>query len=190
MEQNPSILSKHARLVEVILYLENESVSLDKIGRLTGLDSHAVERAIQELSAYWKDHMHGLELVESQGTYTFVPSGDLHDTLRECYGKKVDRRLSKAALETLSIIAYSQPVTRRDIENIRGVASDSIVRLLQEREYIKVLGRKDVPGHPCLYGTTKKFLFEFNLPSISALPHLSEIDRARFIHEEESPHAN
>ncbi|MDD3941563.1 MAG: SMC-Scp complex subunit ScpB, partial [Sphaerochaetaceae bacterium] len=105
-------------------------------------------------------------------------------------GKKVDRRLSKAALETLAIIAYSQPVTRRDVENIRGVASDNIVRLLREREYIKVVGRKDVPGHPCLYGTTKKFLFEFNLPSISALPKLSEIDQVRFTTDEEQYHAN
>jgi segregation and condensation protein B len=110
--------------------------------------------------------------------------------LRACYGKKVDRRLSRAALETLSIIAYAQPVTRRDIENIRGVSSDSIVRLLREREYIRVVGRKDVPGHPSLYGTTKKFLFEFNLPSISALPQLSEIDRMRFTQDEEETNAH
>jgi segregation and condensation protein B len=100
--------------------------------------------------------------------------------LRSCYGKRVDRRLSRAALETLSIVAYSQPITRREIDNIRGVASDTIIRLLREREYIKVVGRKDVPGHPCLYGTSRKFLFEFNLSSISALPKLSDIDRLRF----------
>ncbi|MDD2296658.1 MAG: SMC-Scp complex subunit ScpB, partial [Sphaerochaetaceae bacterium] len=82
------------------------------------------------------------------------------------------------------------PVTRRDIENIRGVSSDTIVRLLRDREYVKVIGHKDVPGRPGLYGTTKKFLYEFNLPSIAALPKLSEIDRARFTNEEESPNAN
>ena len=83
-------------------------------------------------------------------------------------------------METLSIVAYSQPITRKEIDNIRGVASDSIVRLLREREYIKVVGRKDVQGHPCLYGTSRKFLFEFGLKSISDLPRLSEIDRQRF----------
>jgi segregation and condensation protein B len=83
-------------------------------------------------------------------------------------------------LETLSIVAYSQPITRREIDNIRGVSSDTIIRLLRDREYIKVIGRKDVPGHPCLYGTSRKFLFEFNLASISALPKLSDIDRLRF----------
>ena len=93
-----------------------------------------------------------------------------------------DGRLTAAlqAMETLSIVAYSQPITRKEIDNIRGVASDSIVRLLREREYIKVVGRKDVQGHPCLYGTSRKFLFEFGLKSISDLPKLSNIDRLRF----------
>ena len=190
MNTDSSILSNDARLVEVILFLENEPVTSDRMGRLTGLTSERIARAISELDAYWKDHMHGLELVETHGTFSFLPAADLHDRLRECYGRRVDRRLSKAALETLSIIAYSQPVTRRDIENIRGVSSDSIVRLLRERDYIKVVGRKDVPGHPSLYGTTKKFLFEFNLPSIGSLPQLSEIDHARFTQEKETDNAN
>lgn len=185
-----TILSSNARLVEVILFLENEPVGTDKLGKLTGMEEQVLLKALKELQDYWESHMHGLHLVEDKGTYCFLPATDLHDRLRDCYGRKVDRRLSKAALETLSIIAYSQPVTRRDVENIRGVASDNIVRLLREREYIKVVGRKDVPGHPCLYGTTKKFLFEFNLPSISALPKLSEIDRARFTNDEELYDAN
>ena len=178
-------LSPNARVIEVILFLENEPVNTDRLGSLTGFDKTAVKEPLVRLQAYWADHLHGLELIEAHGSYSFTPAEDLHDTLRSCYGKKVDRRLSRAALETMSIIAYAQPVTRRDIENIRGVSSDSIVRLLRDREYIRVVGRKDVPGHPCLYGTTKKFLFEFNLPSISALPQLSEIDRMRFTQDEE-----
>ncbi|MGI6432936.1 MAG: SMC-Scp complex subunit ScpB [Sphaerochaetaceae bacterium] len=71
------------------------------------------------------------------------------------------------------------------MENIRGVNSDSIVRVLREREYIKVIGKKDVIGYPSLYGTTKKFLLDFNLKSISALPRLSDIDEQRFIEQEE-----
>jgi segregation and condensation protein B len=172
MISDATILSSNARLVEVILFLENEPVGKDKLGRLTGMEEQILLEALRELQVYWEAHMHGLHLVEEKGAYCFLPATDL------------------AALETLSIIAYSQPVTRRDVENIRGVASDNIVRLLREREYIKVVGRKDVPGHPCLYGTTKKFLFEFNLPSISALPKLSEIDRARFTNDEELYDAN
>lgn len=184
------ILSMHARLVEVILFIENEPVSRSVLSRMTDLDEDLLQKALEELQNHWREQQHGLELVESNDTFRFLPASDLHERLRDCYGKKVDRRLSKAALETLSIIAYAQPVTRRDIENIRGVSSDTIVRLLRDREYIKVMGYKDVPGRPGLYGTTKKFLFEFNLPSIAALPKLSEVDRARFTNEEESPNAN
>ena len=90
-------------------------------------------------------------------------------------------------METLSIVAYAQPITRKKIDKIRGVSSDTIVRILREREYIKVSGRDDSPGHPCLYSTTKKFLYEFNLKHITDLPKLSEIDRIRF---EEEPNAN
>lgn len=175
-----SLLSTEARLVEVILFLENEPVSLQKLSKMTSLDESKIEKAVQEIREHYQQHLHGLYLAESQGSYQFLPSGDLHDSLRSCYGKRVDRRLSRAALETLSIVAYSQPITRREIDNIRGVASDTIIRLLRDREYIKVVGRKDVPGHPCLYGTSRKFLFEFNLTSISALPKLSDIDRQRF----------
>lgn len=177
---NPQLLSTEARLVEVILFLENEPVNLGKLMKMTGFTETVVKTALSELKEHFAEDLHGLDLVESQDSYHFLPSADLHDKLRSCYGKRVDRRLSRAALETLSIIAYSQPITRREIDNIRGVASDTIIRLLREREYIKVVGRKDVPGHPCLYGTSRKFLFEFNLSSISALPKLSDIDRLRF----------
>ena len=183
--ENGPILSPEARLVEVILFLENEPVSLEKLLRMTGFSQTQALDAIEELNDHYTLFMHGLDLHENQGAYQFAPSSDLHEKLRGCYGKKVDRRLSKAALETLSIVAYSQPVTRREIDNIRGVTSDTIVRLLREREYIKVVGRKDVPGHPCLYGTSRKFLYEFNLSSISALPKLSDIDRERFVKENE-----
>ena len=83
-------------------------------------------------------------------------------------------------METLAIVAYGQPITRADIEKIRGVGSDSIVKLLRDKEYIMVRGRKETKGHPCLYYTTRKFLYEFNLTSIQDLPKLSEIDRIRF----------
>lgn len=182
------LLSIDARLIEVILFLENQPVSIERFGKLTGMQDTQVRNALEELDSIYHAHLHGLELVENNGQYHLLPCGELHDRLRDCYGRKVDRRLSKAALESLSIIAYAQPITRREVENIRGVASDNIIRLLRERDYIKVVGRKDIPGHPSLYGTTRKFLFEFNLPSIAALPQMSDIDRARFSKDEESLH--
>ena len=175
------MLSDEARLVEVILFIENEPVSLDRISSLTGLKADRVEDALQELREDYNDRGSGLMLTEDEGeVYSFLPSQDLYPRLKQSYGKRVDRRLSKAAMETLAIVAYSQPVTRREIEEIRGVNSDSIVKLLREKQYIMVRGRKDIPGHPCLYYTTRKFLYEFNLNSIEELPKLSEIDRIRF----------
>lgn len=175
------MLSNEARLVEVILFVENEPVSLDRIASLTGLKSDIVEDALQELREDYSERGSGLMLTEDEGeVYSFMPSPDLYPTLKQSYGKRVDRRLSKAAMETLAIVAYSQPVTRREIEEIRGVNSDSIVKILREKQYIMVRGRKDIPGHPCLYYTTRKFLYEFNLTSIEDLPKLSEIDRIRF----------
>lgn len=174
------ILSQEARMVEVILFLENEPVDREKLERMTGLKSKELDEAVSELGEHYNLYMHGLTVNENPGGFLLTPSSDLYDKLRSCYGKKVERRLSKAALETLSIVAYSQPITRREIDNIRGVSSDTIVKLLREREYIKVVGRKDVVGHPCLYGTTRKFLYEFHLSSISELPRLSEIDEERF----------
>jgi len=179
------LLSIDARLVEVILFLENEPVSIDRFGKLTGMHETQVRKALDELDTVYHTHLHGLELVVNNSQYQLLPCGELHDRLRDCYGRKVDRRLSKAALESLSIIAYAQPITRREVENIRGVASDNIIRILRERDYIKVVGRKDIPGHPSLYGTTRKFLFEFNLPSIAALPQMSDTDRVRFSKDEE-----
>ncbi|MCK9547416.1 MAG: SMC-Scp complex subunit ScpB [Sphaerochaeta sp.] len=179
-QQQAPVLSAEARLVEVILFLENEPVSLDKLAKMTNLGEEQVTAALNEIKEHYGMHMHGLDLMDSHGSFHFLPSADLNEQLRSVYGRRVDRRLSRAALETLSIVAYSQPITRREIDNIRGVGSDSIIRLLREREYIKVVGRKDVIGHPILYGTSRKFLYEFNLESIAALPKLSDIDRERF----------
>ncbi|MGH4036482.1 MAG: SMC-Scp complex subunit ScpB [Sphaerochaeta sp.] len=184
--QKGYILSKEARIIESILFLENDSVSREKLLSMSLLEENDLDSAIEELKEHFDTFMHGISLSTKHNRYQFLPAGDLHEDLRNCYGKKVDRRLSRAALETLSIVAYSQPITRREIDNIRGVSSDTIVRLLREREYIKVIGRKDVPGHPCLYGTSRKFLLEFNLRSISELPRLSEIDQERFVDDEEN----
>ena len=140
-----------------------------------------VRHALTDIAdMYEGSPLHGVRLIEIAGGYHFVPKDELWDDLKQHYGRKIDRRLSKAALETLSIIAYSQPITRKEIDNIRGVSSDNSLRLLIEREYVRAVGKKEVIGHPYLYGTTKKFLQEFNLNSISSLPKLKGVDHDRF----------
>ncbi len=177
-------LSDNARLIESILFLENDPLTVEYISNLTRIGELEVSKILDEIAdAYYREN-HGIVLVESSETYKFVPQSSLNDKLRDCYGKKVDKRITKSAMETLAIVAYQQPITRSEISKIRGVDSDNIVRVLRERDFIKVVGRKDVQGHPCLYGTTKKFLYTFKLESISELPKLSDIDKERFEKEE------
>ncbi len=175
------MLSDEARLLEAILFIENQPTSLDRLCELTGLKADIAEDALAELGDEYEKREGGLVLTIEEGElYSFSPAVDLYPMLKASYGRKVDRRLSRAAMETLAIVAYGQPITRGEIEKLRGVGSDTIVKLLREKEYIMVKGRKNVPGHPWLYHTTKKFLHEFNLKSIQDLPKLSEIDRIRF----------
>ncbi len=172
------------KMVEAVLYLENEPVDVQKLARITQLTSKQVRECLEFLTDYYEESQtHGIRLIEYGGGFHFVPKDELWEYLKDHYGKRIDRRLSKAALETLSIIAYSQPITRKEIDNIRGVSSDNSLRLLLEHEYVRAVGKKDVIGHPYLYGTTKKFLQEFNLKSISSLPKLKDLDYERFEEE-------
>lgn len=178
-------LSEDAKIVEVVLFIENTPLSCSRISQLTGVAEDDVIDALRELQENYQERNSGMFLLEEEELYSFQPVQELYPRLRQSYGRKVDRRLSRAALETLSIVAYSQPITRSEIDKIRGIQSDSIVRLLRERDYIKVNGRADKPGHPCLYCTTRKFLYEFKLKSIAELPKLSEADRLKFMKENE-----
>ena len=180
-----TMLSDEARLCEAVLFIENQPLSMDRISELTGIKPDLVEDALQELRDDYMERSSGLMLTEDEDLFSFSPSPDLYPQLKQNYGRKVDKRLSRAALETLAIVAYRQPVTRKEIRDIRGVDSDSIVKLLREKDYIKVVGRSSMQGHPCLYSTTRKFLFEFKLTSIADLPRLSEVDRMRFEKEDE-----
>jgi segregation and condensation protein B len=173
-------LSSAARLIESILYLENEPVDITQLARYSQMNRDKVEQALAELRYHYSETNHGIEIAEFAGGFHFMPKEELWPELKDHYGRKIDRRISRSAMETLSIIAYSQPITRKEVDNIRGVSSDNVIRLLLDREYIQVVGRKDVLGRPFLYGTTRKFLQDFNLKSISALPRLEDIDKERF----------
>ncbi|MEM9102873.1 MAG: SMC-Scp complex subunit ScpB [Pseudomonadota bacterium] len=117
----------------------------------------------------------GVELVEVSSGFRYQAKAELAPWLSKLWEEK-PARYSRALLETLALIAYRQPITRADIENIRGVSvSTSIIKTLLEREWVRVVGHKDVPGRPALYATTKTFLDYFNLKSLEALPSLVEL---------------
>ena len=179
-------LSREAAIIESVLFLESEPVDLNTLVRKTSLDRSIVVQAIERVREEYRSEVHGIELIEIGGGYTFAPKALLWEFLRPMYGRRSDSHLSRAALETLSIIAYSQPVTRGEIESIRGVAADGMIRLLLSRELVREVGKKDAPGKPVQYGTTREFLKLFRLSSISELPKLDEIEKSRFDAENET----
>jgi segregation and condensation protein B len=173
-------LDNETALIEAILFLESEPLDEAALSRISGLAKEVVETALENLKERHMEASSGLELVQISGGWIFSPKKELWEFLRERYGKKNDHKLSRAALETLSIIAYSQPVTRGEVESIRGVAADTMIRLLLERELIREVGKKDVPGKPVQYGTSKDFLKFFRLNSIADLPKLDDLEEERF----------
>lgn len=177
-------LETETALIEAILFLEAEPVDLGSIQRITGLSRDVVVAALAELKHLRDAPGCGLELVEIAEGYSLAPKQGLGPALRQRYGRRNDARLSRAAMETLSIIAYSQPITRAEIENLRGVNADGMMRLLLSRDLIREVGKKDAPGKPVQYGTTREFLKLFRLSTIAELPRLDEADRKRFEHDE------
>lgn len=173
-------LEKETALVESVLFLESEPVTEKNISNIAHLSEDVVKVCLENLKEKYLQKTSGIELAMITGGWTLVPKGEFWDVLREKYGEKNRGRLSKSALETLTIVAYKQPITRSEIEQIRGVSADNMIRLLAERQLIKEVGRKDVPGKPVQFGTTKEFLKFFKLNSISELPRLDEDEEQRF----------
>ncbi len=173
-------MEKESALIEAILFLETEPVDEAFLARTTGFSREVVDEVFELLKERYADESRGVELVQISGGWTLSPKKELWDSLKDRYGKKNDSRLSRAAMETLSIIAYSQPITRPEIEAIRGVSADNMIRLLVERGLIKEVGKKDIPGKPIQFGTTKEFLKFFRLNSIADLPRLDETESERF----------
>jgi segregation and condensation protein B len=163
-----------------VLFLEADPIDEKTLCRRTELPKEAVDAALEALREQYSLPEHGIELLMLGGGYMFAPKKQLWERLKGHYGRKNDNRLSRAALETLSIIAYSQPITRGEIETLRGVAADNMIRLLMDRKLIDEAGKKDAPGKPMQYKTTKDFLKLFRLASIADLPKLDEQDRERF----------
>lgn len=137
------------------------------------VDADAVGRAVEELRA--EAPQRGIELVEVASGLRFQVAADVHPYVARLWTER-QTKYSRALLETLALIAYRQPITRGEIEQIRGVTvAASIMRTLEEREWIRVVGHRDVPGRPALYGTTRQFLDYFNLKSLDELPPLAAI---------------
>ena len=175
------IVDKYYGLIEAVLFYENEVVSVDKLTKLTGLDSDKVEEILMAIkNSYDENNVHGITLAEIAGGYVFQIKKDISLDFKQIYNVRERGKLSRSAMTVLSIIAYKQPITKSEVEDIRGVACDNSIRILLEKNLISICGRKDALGRPLLYGTTDDFLKSFNLKSLADLPTINELKSDEF----------
>jgi len=162
--------------VEAILFISEKPVTLEQLKEVVE-DAGAAElkSVLAELMREYEDNRRGMTIVEIAGGYQMLSSAYYAEYIRNFFKVRVKEKLSRPALETLAIVSYKQPVSRADIELIRGVNSDGVVVHLLSKGLIKIVGRKDVPGRPYLYGTTKLFLEYFGLKALDDLPRLEEV---------------
>lgn len=162
-------------VVEALLFVNEKPVALEQIkGVLETLSAAEIKQVIRNLSEEYDQRQSGMKIVEIAGGYQMLSNPGYAGYIRDFYKTKHKEKLSKPSLETLAIVAYKQPVTRTDVELIRGVNSDGVIAHLLTKELVKPVGRKDVPGRPFLYGTTRQFLEYFGLKSLEDLPTLEE----------------
>jgi len=171
---------KEVALIEAILFMESEAIDEAGLCRVSGLSKETVLGALEALGQRYAAEESGLELSRIGSGVMISPKREHWEDLKDRYGRKNEGRISRAAMETLTIIAYLQPITKAEIKGYRNVSPDNMIHLLLERGFIRETGKRDVPGKPVQYGTTKEFLKHFRLDSIADLPKLSESDLDRF----------
>jgi segregation and condensation protein B len=160
--------------LEAILFVSNEPVSLDSLAEALGEPKEAVTAQLDAIKATLEANVGGFMLEQTAGGYRFATRAEHEAILKKYFARKGENRLSIAALETLAIVAYRQPITAPEVSDIRGVNSTAVMRTLLERRLVRVAGRKNVVGSPFLYRTTREFLVHFGLNDIRDLPRLEE----------------
>ena len=161
--------------IEAVLFIAGYPLPTDRLkGLFEEASAEQIEAQLAALRQDYEDRGAGIMLAEIAGGHQLVTRPENAAWLRKFRSAKVSTKLSKPALETLAIVAYKQPITRAEAEAIRGVNIGGIMRNLMERRLVKIVGKKDVPGRPMLYGTTPEFLQYFGLRDLSALPTLKE----------------
>lgn len=170
-------ISQVKRIIEAALLAAGQPLSVVQLTALFGegepIGAETVAQALAELQADSAER--GVELIEVASGFRYQVRVDVHQWVARLWTER-QTKYSRALLETLALIAYRQPITRAEIEQIRGVAvSSNIIRTLEEREWVRVVGHRDVPGRPALFGTTRQFLDYFSLKSLDELPPLAEI---------------
>jgi segregation and condensation protein B len=161
--------------LEALLFVSDEPVASIVLAQALGLERGEVDELCEELARGYEERSAGITLRSVAGGWRLTTHPDAAPTVEAYVLASRHTRLTRAALETLAIVAYKQPVTRHQISGIRGVNSDGVLRALVDRDLVAEVGREEGPGRPILYGTTPEFLERLGLPSVSALPPLAPL---------------
>jgi segregation and condensation protein B len=177
-------------VLETLLLLAERPLTAEELRQTTGLEVERITKALDQLTGQYREGLSGIVLHEVAGGWQLRTS-PLNAAYARRFLKVKPQRLTRAALETLAIVAYRQPVTRPEVEEVRGVDCGAVMKALLERRLVKILGKKEEPGRPMLYGTTKEFLEFFALKDLASLPTLREFhelsEEHRSIVEKETP---
>ena len=180
MENETTPLNDHKQLkaaIEALIFVSDEPITPKQLAAvLDNADPSAIEAVAEEVMAEFNARQGGLEIRQIAGGYRLSTRPEFHEHIRRYLRTKPSARLSLAALETLAVIAYKQPITLAEIQEIRGVGSVSSVKTLLEKRLIVLKGRKQVVGRPILYGTSKEFLIQFGLNDLSELPSIEDFE--------------
>lgn len=174
--------AKIKAIIEALLFVWGEPLSVNEISKILDIKKTDCRQILQEMQDEFTFENRGLRIVQFNDSYQLSTHPEHFEYISKLCTPKTNKSLSTAALETLAIIAYKQPITRADIESIRGVKCDKSINTLIEKDLIKEVGRVDKTGKPILYGTTENFLKSFGLRNIEELP---EIDKFKEINVEE-----
>lgn len=160
-------------VIEALLFVSDKPLLIDQIREvLDNLPADEIRRLLEELKVEYQTYNRGMRITEIAGGFQMTTPPDFAPFLKKLYKSRHTEKTSKPALETLAIIAYKQPITKKEIESIRNVNVDGVVKGLIDKELIRVVGRKRAPGRPKAYGTTRQFLEYFGLNSLDQLPKI------------------
>ena len=171
LDEEMKLLLAH---VEAILFTMGEAVEISRIAEAVGHDEDTVRKVIRNLMDRYEDNSFGVQIIELDGAFQMCTKPSMYETIIKITNVPKKYVLTDVLLETLSIIAYKQPITKAEIEEIRGVNSDHSVNKLLEYNLICEVGRKNTPGRPCMFGTSEEFLRNFGLSSLDDLPSANE----------------
>lgn len=158
--------------IESLLFVSGEPLNLKTLSSNVEVAPKVLEKILDEMMDEYEEESRGIKLISINGEYQLVTKAQNSEFVQRLLKKNKRQSLSQASLESLAIIAYKQPITRVDIDEIRGVKSESAIQRLIEKELIKEVGRLEVPGRPILFGTTEEFLRQFGLKALNDLPSL------------------